>query len=193
MTTGMKEDFVDIVPIGLTRGMTFEDVFILILKEKDGNRCIPVLIDKETFVMLRSVFRGNMPKNNLAKEIASVFDIKLDYVILHQPPTGGSMVSTLILCQNGITTKTLETDLATGVTASLSEDVPLRLPEIVFSRLANRQTGTEGQVSFPISSMTDKLLGDALQMAVKEDNFELASLLRDEIARRKDLHLESSN
>lgn len=193
MTIGMKEDFVDIVPIGLTRGMTFEDVFILILKEKDGNRCIPVLIDKETFVMLRSVFRGNMPKNNLAKEIASVFDIKLDYVILHQPPTGGSMVSTLILCQNGITTKTLETDLATGVTASLSEDVPLRLPEIVFSRLANRQTGTEGQVSFPISSMTDKLLGDALQMAVKEDNFELASLLRDEIARRKDLHLESSN
>ena len=193
MTTGMKEDFVDIVPIGLTRGMTFEDVFILILKEKDGNRCIPVLIDKETFVMLRSVFRGNNPKNNLAKEIASVFDIKLDYVILHQPPTGGSMVSTLILCQNGITTKTLETDLATGVTASLSEDVPLRLPEIVFSRLANRQTGTEGQVSFPISSMTDKLLGDALQMAVKEDNFELASLLRDEIARRKDLHLESSN
>ncbi|QFQ11764.1 hypothetical protein C7Y71_001275 [Pseudoprevotella muciniphila] len=193
MTTGMKEDFVDIVPIGLTRGMKFEDVFILILKEKDGNRCIPVLIDKETFVMLRSVFRGNKPKNNLAKEIASVFDIKLDYVILHQPPTGGSMVSTLILCQNGITTKTLETDLATGVTASLSEDVPLRLPEIVFSRLANRQTGTEGQVSFPISSMTDKLLGDALQMAVKEDNFELASLLRDEIARRKDLHLESSN
>lgn len=192
MTTGMKEDFVDIVPIGLTRGMTFEDVFILILKEKDGNRCIPVLIDKETFDMLRSVFRGNKPKN-LAKEIASVFDIKLDYVILHQPPTGGSMVSTLILCQNGITTKTLETDLATGVTASLSEDVPLRLPEIVFSRLANRQTGTEGQVSFPISSMTDKLLGDALQMAVKEDNFELASLLRDEIARRKDLHLESSN
>ena len=193
MTTSMKEDSVDIVPIGLTRGMTFEDVFILILKEKDGNRCIPALIDKETFVMLRSTFRGNKSKRNLAKQIAKVFNIELDYVLLHQPPSGGSMVSTLILCQDGANTKALETDLATGVIASLSEEVPLRLPEIVFSRLANRQTGTEGQVSFPISSMTDKLLNDALHMAVKEDNFELASLLRDEITRRKDLHMESSN
>ena len=188
----MNEEFVDIVPIGLTRGMTFEDAFIMILKEKEGNRCIPILIDKETFIVLRGLFRGHKPKRNIAKQLAEVFDIEFEYVLLEQPQSGGSMISILTLCQNGIT-KTLETDLASGMMAALTEEVPLRLHKQVFEKLANRQTGMEGQVSFPISAMTDKLLNDALQMAVKEDNFELASILRDEISRRKDRFTTSSN
>lgn len=39
-------------------------------------------------------------------------------------------------------------------------------------------------MTLPISAMNDKLLHDALQAAVDEDNFELASILRDELKKR---------
>ena len=41
-------------------------------------------------------------------------------------------------------------------------------------------------VALPLSAMTGKLLEEALQAAVEEDNFELARLLRDELLKRTD-------
>lgn len=45
-------------------------------------------------------------------------------------------------------------------------------------------TNTSDRMTLPISAMNDKLLHDALQAAVDEDNFELASILRDELKKR---------
>ena len=47
-----------------------------------------------------------------------------------------------------------------------------------------RQKG-EGQVSMPITAMSDQLLTEALQAAASEDKFELAAILRDELKRRR--------
>ena len=47
-----------------------------------------------------------------------------------------------------------------------------------------RQQG-EGQVSMPITAMNQRLLQEALNAAVAEENFELASVLRDEIRQRE--------
>ena len=42
-------------------------------------------------------------------------------------------------------------------------------------------------VSFPVFSLTDKMLEDALADAVATDRFELAGVIRDEIRRRTNL------
>ena len=56
----------------------------------------------------------------------------------------------------------------------------------MFEEQINRQKG-EGQVSMPITAMNKKLLEEAMHAAVEEENFELASVLRDEIKMREAL------
>ena len=54
----------------------------------------------------------------------------------------------------------------------------------VFETQLGRQRG-DGMVALPISAMSRELLDEALKSAVAEENFELASLIRDEIKSRE--------
>lgn len=62
--------------------------------------------------------------------------------------------------------------------------VPLLISQALLEQLQQRQKG-EGQVSMPITAMSDQLLTEALQAAASEDKFELAAILRDELKRRR--------
>lgn len=54
----------------------------------------------------------------------------------------------------------------------------------LFEKQANCQPSGE-RVSLPISALNKELIETAIKDAVAEDNFELASILRDELNRRK--------
>lgn len=182
----MNNDFVDMRPIGLTRGVSLEDAFILLLREEGGSRCVPILIDRKAFMLLRGLMLGrHIKERSFAEQLAELFDISLDSVVLHQPSEGGEVIATLFLSNQVGELRTLRTDIATGVRAAMTAGRPLRLPRSMFDWLARRSTPTDGRISFPVSAMTLKLLEEALAAAVAEDNFELASILHDEIKSRK--------
>ena len=64
-----------------------------------------------------------------------------------------------------------------------------RLPLFIEQNLMNRQSvkykqGTSG-VAIPVNTLSNDMLKEALETAISDENYELASHLRDEIRRRK--------
>ena len=42
--------FIELEIVGLTRGFLLQEIYILILKEKSGNRLMPLIIEKSEFL-----------------------------------------------------------------------------------------------------------------------------------------------
>lgn len=80
--------------------------------------------------------------------------------------------------------RTYEVNPAYGVTLCLLARCPIRMPRETCTLLVEKQSARSGQMSVPIVAMSAQLLRQAITNAVREDNFELASALRDELRRR---------
>lgn len=64
--------------------------------------------------------------------------------------------------------------------------LPLYMDKQLFMSQSSSYNGGLGGVQLPVNIISDQMLLSALDKAVKEENYELASRLRDEIKRRKD-------
>ncbi|HCN54729.1 MAG: DUF151 domain-containing protein [Prevotella sp.] len=69
--------------------------------------------------------------------------------------------------------------------AFISKTIPLYIEEGLFRRQSVEYHKEATGVSIPLNTISDEMLQNALQKAVEEEKYELASHLRDEINRRK--------
>ena len=67
---------------------------------------------------------------------------------------------------------------------ALTYGCPIYIRSQLFEQQYVRELG-EGVVSFPINALSLELLEDVLRTAVENENYELASQIRDEIKRRR--------
>ena len=63
-------------------------------------------------------------------------------------------------------------------------DCPITIGEALLEHQYMREVG-DGMYSIPVNSVSVDALKEALKRAVEDENYELASQLRDEIERRK--------
>lgn len=85
----------------------------------------------------------------------------------------------------------ITTPIAEAVVTALETRSSLWVQRTTFERQTRmNKNGGSQNMALPITAMSDKLISDALQAAVKEDNFELATILRDELNKRKDKESE---
>lgn len=76
-----------------------------------------------------------------------------------------------------------------GILLSSVSDIPIYIDETLMLRQAVPfRKGARG-MSLPINTISDGMLQSAMQKAIAEENYELASQLRDEEKRRKNLGL----
>lgn len=54
----MYDNYIELKVEGLTRGRELKDAYILILREREGERIFPVLIDEEGFNMIMQAMRN---------------------------------------------------------------------------------------------------------------------------------------
>ena len=182
----MEEEYVELVPEGLTRGVTLQEAYFLMLREKEGNRFLPSLLEKEEYErLLLALHHKQYQATRLMSRLAHRFGIVLEAVHVFYPPHG-NLNATLVF-NNLMTTEKMACNVADGITAALENRCPILMKRSMFEEQINRQKG-EGQVSMPITAMNKKLLEEALRAAVEEENFELASVLRDEIKLRETLN-----
>lgn len=59
------------------------------------------------------------------------------------------------------------------------------IEEVLFMRQGTKYNATDPRMSLPLNALSMDMLQDALELAVADENYELASNLRDEIERRK--------
>ena len=175
---------------GLTRGRELKDAYILILREREGERIFPVLIDEEGFNMIMQAMRNkDYTCSHLMVKLASRVGMTPIGIRLMQPANGKTQALIDFELVNEIVSIT--TPIAEAVVTALETRSSLWVQRTTFERQTRmNKNGGSQNMALPITAMSDKLISDALQAAVKEDNFELATILRDELNKRKDKESE---
>ena len=186
----MYDNYIELKVEGLTRGRELKDAYILILREREGERIFPVLIDEEGFNMIMQAMRNkDYTCSHLMVKLASRVGMTPIGIRLMQPANGKTQALIDFELVNEIVSIT--TPIAEAVVTALETRSSLWVQRTTFERQTRmNKNGGSQNMALPITAMSDKLISDALQAAVKEDYFELASILRDELNKRKDKESE---
>ena len=186
----MYDNYIELKVEGLTRGRELKDAYILILREREGERIFPVLIDEEGFNMIMQAMRNkDYTCSHLMVKLASRVGMTPIGIRLMQPANGKTQALIDFELVNEIVSIT--TPIAEAVVTALEMRSSLWVQRTTFERQTRmNKNGGSQNMALPITAMSDKLISDALQAAVKEDNFELATILRDELNKRKDKESE---
>ena len=186
----MYDNYIELKVEGLTRGRELKDAYILILREREGERIFPVLIDEEGFNMIMQAMRNkDYTCSHLMVILASRVGMTPIGIRLMQPANGKTQALIDFELVNEIVSIT--TPIAEAVVTALETRSSLWVQRTTFERQTRmNKNGGSQNMALPITAMSDKLISDALQAAVKEDNFELATILRDELNKRKDKESE---
>ncbi len=186
----MYDNYIELKVKGLTRGRELKDAYILILREREGERIFPVLIDEEGFNMIMQAMRNkDYTCSHLMVKLASRVGMTPIGIRLMQPANGKTQALIDFELVNEIVSIT--TPIAEAVVTALETRSSLWVQRTTFERQTRmNKNGGSQNMALPITAMSDKLISDALQAAVKEDNFELATILRDELNKRKDKESE---
>lgn len=186
----MYDNYIELKVEGLTRGRELKDAYLLILREREGERIFPVLIDEEGFNMIMQAMRNkDYTCSHLMVKMASRVGMTPIGIRLMQPANGKTQALIDFELVNEIVSIT--TPIAEAVVTALETRSSLWVQRTTFERQTRmNKNGGSQNMALPITAMSDKLISDALQAAVKEDNFELATILRDELNKRKDKESE---
>lgn len=186
----MYDNYIELKVEGLTRGRELKDAYILILREREGERIFPVLINEEGFNMIMQAMRNkDYTCSHLMVKLASRVGMTPIGIRLMQPANGKTQALIDFELVNEIVSIT--TPIAEAVVTALETRSSLWVQRTTFERQTRmNKNGGSQNMALPITAMSDKLISDALQAAVKEDNFELATILRDELNKRKDKESE---
>lgn len=186
----MYDNYIELKVEGLTRGRELKDAYILILREREGERIFPVLIDEEGFNMIMQAMRNkDYTCSHLMVKLASRVGMTPIGIRLMQPANGKTQALIDFELVNEIVSIT--TPIAEAVVTALETRSSLWVQRTTFERQTRmNKNGGSQNMALPITAMSDKLISDALQAAVKEENFELATILRDELNKRKDKESE---
>ena len=178
----MYDDYKQMTLEGLTRGTELKDAFILLFREKDGTRVLPVLIDEDEFeTILHAAKENDYTRSRLMNRLAGRLGMPMRGIRVTLPANGHA--SALIDFDRNGELVSIQTSVAEAVVSALEAKAPMWLPAEEVSRRLNSLAG-DGMMRVPVTAMSNELLQAALRSAVEDDNFELATVLRDELRKR---------
>lgn len=162
--------------------------YLALLKETDGDRIIPVLMERHDTMLL--VVKNKSYKRTNPFDLSEVmfnafrsFSIRLCEVRICAV-RGGVTYCHLICEQNG-QKKIISNCLASnGLLLAVTFRCPITIHEELLQMQYMREV-SDGNYSMPVNSVGNKTLTEALKNAIETENYELAAMLRDELKRRK--------
>lgn len=181
----MEKTYIPLRPIGVTQGVQLDAAYILMLEQKADRRIVPVLITKEDSAQIYAALtHHDYTPAALFRSLTSTFDMTVERIVLDLPFRGHT-TARLWINQAG-DLRIVPTSVSMAVCISLLMHVGLYVLATDYETLT-RQGRQEGQVALPIAAMSESLLREALKTAAKEERFELAAVLRDELRKREQL------
>lgn len=187
---------------GLSHSQTQSGAYALVLTEAEGNRRLPIIIGgfeaQSIAIELENMTPTRPLTHDLFKNFAIAHDISVQEIIIYNLAEG-IFYSKLICVSNG---KTIEVDARTSDAIAIG--VRFKCPVYTYEKIldsagidlneaqeGNPETAKiEGNESDPkqskddVKKMTVDELEKRLNQAIENENYELASKLRDEINRR---------
>lgn len=178
----MYDDYVKLQIEGLTRGRELNDAYILVLHKENDTKLFPVLIDRRGYSMVMTALKTRRYTcSHLMNKLASRMGMTMLGVRLMQPMNGHTKALIDFELVNEIVS--ISVSASEAVVAALETNSDLWIKRDLFEKQTAQQS-TNGNMALPIIAMSNELLEQAMQSAVADDNFELASVLRDELNKR---------
>ena len=185
--------------LGLSVSQTQTGAYALVLSEENGDRRIPIIIGPVEAQSIAIQLEGLHPPrpltHDLFKNIAQSFSIDLIEVIIYKLEEG-IFYSELICEQNG-TRIAVDSRTSDAVALALRFKCPIYTTEDILNKAGIvievtdsigddevKDDFIEEDEKYEKSSLEE--LDKLLQEAVKDENYELASEIRDEILKRKE-------
>lgn len=172
-----------------------ESIGLVILANKDKTRQITFICDRAMALEIEIRVNTSLkekPNNRMCDIAASMLKryCPPNCSIVIQSVNCGKFNTKLVMgdTEAEITSdNALDIRLSDAVLLSLCSGTPLLATHKLLQQISTRYMDpASNAVNLPISILTDKMLADALEKALKEERYELASRLRDEQQARKD-------
>jgi bifunctional DNase/RNase len=185
--------------VGLSYSQTQSGAYALVLSEVDGNRRLPIIIGgfeaQAIAIELEKMTPTRPLTHDLFKNFASKFNVDVKEVVIYKLEEG-IFYSRLICESNG---KTVEIDARTSdaIAIGVRFDCPVYTSESILSSagilldqdnldedelLADAIEEESAAETLELTSIED--LEKQLKQAIDNENYELASAIRDEIKKR---------
>lgn len=161
------------------------DIGLLVLVDEKEERQLAVTCDKQMIHQL-SLRLQQVPEMEkllpevLVQVIGKLSDDPFELVI--SALKGGEYKAMLI---NTSTLDIVPIKVGDAILLSVISDIPLFVEQGLMLRQSIPYTVQAKGMKIPVNALTDEMLSSALAKAVEDENYELATHLRDEINRRK--------
>jgi bifunctional DNase/RNase len=197
--------YIELEIVDVQNSQTPNDAYVLILKEKMGERVIPIIIglsEAKTIVLVLNKISSRRPTTHeLFKNLVDALDYKVSRVQIEKFEEG--IYYSNIFLTNGKETKILDARTSDAVAIALLSQASLFIEISVLEEVSiipshytsNESTDDDDElmeneeydlfIDHKIKEMTDEELETLLQGAIESEDFELASKIHDEMERRK--------
>jgi uncharacterized protein len=201
----MSSLYIELEIVDVQNSQTPNDAYVLILKEKLGERIIPIIIglsEAKTIVLVLNKVTSRRPTTHeLFKNLTDSLDYSVTKIQIEKFEEG--IYFSNIYLTNGIETKILDARTSDAVAIALLNNASLFIESSVLESVAiipSHYTSNETQdiddelmeneeydlfIETKIKEMTDEELETLLQGAIESEDFELASKIHEEIKKRK--------
>lgn len=162
-----------------------EKAFIMMLQEKDGMRKLPVMIgpyEAQSIVFAKRNIQFERPTtHDLFKQFAEACDVKFLHAKIDKI-VEGTFYSYLLFANSNSEIK-LDARTSDAVAIALRSGAPIYIDDELLNTLCVKEEWNNA-ISIPITLAATEILREAMQRAVKDENYELAMKLKQEIDAR---------
>jgi hypothetical protein len=194
---------------GISYSQTQSGAYALVLSEMGGTRTLPIIIGafeaQSIAIALETEIRPPRPlTHDLFKTFSDTFDINIKEVIIHKLVDGVFFSS--LICEREGKEEVIDTRTSDAIAIAVRFNAPIYTYENILDKAGiylkleeevifdNQKESSEISLKFEevsekdkknkFSSLTLKELQNQLNIAVTNENYELAAKIRDEISKR---------
>ena len=188
---------IELTILGLSYSQTQTNSYALILGEVNGKRRLPIVIghfEAQAIALELEKMKPSRPlTHDLFRNFADTFGITIEEVIINKFQEG--IFYALLVCNDGIKVRQIDSRTSDAIALAIRFGCPIYTYESIMAQAGITYEEEDSEIG-PIaatveesesefSTLSDDELQEELQKAVDHEDYERASLIRDEIKRRK--------
>lgn len=176
---------VELVVADIMSKVSDNRAYILIMQEKGGLRKILValgFLEAQAIAFVKRGIKTDRPlTHDLFGLLASSFDIELQHVHINKIEDG--TFHSQLRYKQGDEVRIIDSRTSDAIAIALRAGAPIYIDDELLNRMCI-QDEKNGAISIPITVADEKTLRTAMENAVKEENYELAQALKNELDSR---------
>jgi uncharacterized protein len=181
---------------GMTVSQSQHNSYALVLGEVNGPRRLPIIIgafEAQAIALELEKMRPSRPlTHDLFRNFADIFGINVEEVIINKFSEG--IFHALLICNDGVAIKEIDSRTSDAIALALRFECPIYTYENILAQAgitfdeetAELESEDESEeLVNDFNSFTTEELEEQLQKAIGDEDYEKATLIRDELHKRK--------